>query len=139
MLRDNLQKRNLGDWFVSSAGTWAQPDKGASDYSVELMADRGLDITNHRSVMIERQHLKEADLVLCMESGHAEALRAEFPHEADKIFLISEMVGRKYSISDPYGRSRNAYETMVKDLSTVIDEGSDKIVALAEERAARRA
>jgi protein-tyrosine phosphatase len=138
LLRANLQKRNLDDWTVSSAGTWAQPAKGASDYSVELMAEQGFDISDHQSVMIESKHLKEADLVLCMETGHAEALRVEFPAEADKIFLISEMVGRKYSVSDPYGRSRSAYETMVKDLAGLISEGSDTIVQLAEDQARQR-
>lgn len=138
LLRDRLQKRGLEDWVVSSAGTWAQVKRGASQYSVELMAEQGLDISAHQAQMVEAKHLATADLLLCMERGHAEALRAEFPESADKIYLFSEMVGKKYSISDPYGRSREAYELMVTDLSDIIDQGLDKIVALAEVNAARR-
>jgi protein-tyrosine phosphatase len=138
LLRARLQQRGLGDWLVGSAGTWAQEKRGASQYSVELMADQGLDITAHQAQMIEARHLAAADLVLCMEQGHAEALRAEFPRMADKIHLFSEMVDRGYSISDPYGRSREAYELMVQELNLIIDQGLDKIVSLAKTNAARR-
>jgi protein-tyrosine-phosphatase len=138
LLRERVQQRGLSDWVVSSAGTWAQERRGASQYSVELMAERGLDITDHQAQMIELEHLAAADLVLCMEQGHAEALRAEFPSEAGKIYLFSEMVGRNYSVSDPYGRSRTAYELMVKDLDGIMERGLDKIINLAEANAAAR-
>jgi len=135
LLRDRLQRRGLNDWVVRSAGTWAQEKRGASQYSLELMAQRGLDISDHQAEMIDRRHMKEADLVLCMESGHAEALRVEFPWAADKIFLMSEMMGKKYSISDPYGRSRDAYESMVVELVRLTDAGLDEIISRAEQLA----
>lgn len=138
LLRENLKKRGLTDWVVGSAGTWAQEKRSASHYSVVLMAEQGLDISDHESQLIEKRHLQETDLVLCMETGHAEALRAEFPEEAHKIFVISEMVGHGYSISDPYGRSRDAYEIMVKDLNGIIVGGLDKIIELAAANAAAR-
>ncbi|MCB8982758.1 MAG: low molecular weight phosphotyrosine protein phosphatase [Ardenticatenaceae bacterium] len=138
LLRDRLQKRGLADWVVRSAGTWAEESVRASRYSVELAAERGLDITGHRAEMVNRQLLKEADLVLCMETGHAEALRVEFPGSADKIYLMSEMVGKKYGISDPYGRSRATYEAMVTELENIIDAGLDEIIARAEKTAAQR-
>lgn len=138
LLRDRLAKRGLGEWVVSSAGTWAQEKRSASQYSVELMADQGLDITRHQAQMIDASHMATADLLLCMEQGHAEALRAEFPEAANKVYLFSEMIDRNYSVSDPYGRSREAYELMAQDLATIIDRGLDKIVALAEANAAGR-
>ena len=132
ILRDRLQKRGLESWTVSSAGTWAQIRRGAARYSVQLMAEIGLDIRQHQAQMVEKHHLEEADLVLCMESGHAEALRAEFsPHES-KIYLFSQMIGQRYSISDPYGEAIGSYRQMVTELTNIIDKGLDKIVALAK-------
>jgi protein-tyrosine phosphatase len=133
LLRDRLQERGLTDWQVASAGTWAQVVRGASQYSVEILAEQGLDIREHRAQMITRQHMQEADLVLCMESGHVEALRAEFPEYADKLHLFSEMVGRSYSISDPYGQPKDAYYRMVRDLTEVVDEGLDTVIELASQ------
>jgi len=139
LLRDHLQKQNLGaEWTVRSAGTWAQVKRGPSRYSIQVAADRGLDITNHQAEMIEAHHMKNADLVLCMESGHAEALRAEFPLYAHKIFLMTEMVGKQYSISDPYGQPLESYQMMADELEGLIDAGLGRIIELAGANGAKR-
>ncbi len=139
MLRQRLQQQgNDADWQVSSAGTWAQVKRGASRYSVQVAAERGLDITQHQAEMIEARHLQEADLVLCMEAGHVEALRAEFPPYADKIFLMSEMVGKEYNINDPYGGPLEVYQTMAQELAEIFDRGFERIVTLAEAGAGKR-
>jgi protein-tyrosine phosphatase len=132
LLQDRLQKRGLSEWVVKSAGTWAQLKRGASRNSVEIMTEQGLDITHHQAQMIEHVHMEESDLILCMESGHMEALKAEFPAYENKVHLISEMVGKNYSISDPYGKPKDAYYRMVKDLSRIIDDGLDNIIQETE-------
>ena len=138
LLKERLYERGLSNWSVKSAGTWAQKQRGASQYSVEIMTERGLDITKHQAEMIEYVHMKNSDLVLCMESGHVDALKAEFPVYAKKIHLISEMVGRNYSISDPYGQSKDAYYRMVDDLDAIIDAGLEKIIEEANAQVALR-
>jgi protein-tyrosine-phosphatase len=66
-----------------------------------------------------------------MELGHVEALKVEFPTQADKVFAFSEMVGKRYSIRDPYGGPLSDYERMVAELTNLIDDGLDRIIALA--------
>ncbi len=138
LLRDRLRRRGLSDWRVESAGTWAVVARGASRYSVDLMGRYGHDITGHRSRMVTEEHLRQSDLVLTMEIGHAEALRAEFPQEAHKVFMIAEMIGHTYSIADPYGGPLEEYERMAASLTEVIDGGLERIVALAQQNADRR-
>jgi protein-tyrosine-phosphatase len=135
LLQDRLRRRGLADWRVTSAGTWAVAPRGASRYSVDLMQRAGLDISGHRSQMVEEGHLRQADLVLTMEVGHAEALRAEFPGEAHKVYLLTEMVGRSYNIADPYGGPLEEYEVMVAALNEVMDAGLERIIALAQQNA----
>jgi protein-tyrosine-phosphatase len=135
LLQDRLRRRGLADWQVSSAGTWAVAPRGASRYSVDVMERAGLDITGHRSQMVEERHLHQADLVLTMEVGHAEALRAEFPGEAHKVFMLAEMIGRSYNIADPYGGPLEEYERMVASLNEVIDAGLERIITLAQQNA----
>ena len=136
ILRDRLSKRGLQDWTVSSAGTWAQQVRGASENSVIVVSEYGLDIRDHQARMVEEENLNEADLVLCMEIGHAEALKAEFPDKSYKIFLISEMSGRTFSVNDPFGEPLIAYRRMAAELEGLIDNGMDRIVQLAEENQA---
>jgi protein-tyrosine phosphatase len=132
VLRDRLHKKGLTDWTVASAGTWAEPDHKAANFSRQLMAAQGFSLEDHRSRMVSEADLAAADLVLVMEMGHAEALRAEFPHYARKVFLLSEMAGPRYSITDPYGGPLEDYEAMVDELTQLIEQGLPRIVQLAE-------
>ena len=136
VLRQRLEAREKaagsGDrWQVSSAGTWADFGQAASTYSVELMAEQGLDISEHGSKPVDQALMNSADLLLCMEIGHAEALRAEFPRLAYKVYLLSEMAGPAYGVSDPYGGPRTEYQRMVTEVSDLIDAGLPRIVELA--------
>ena len=133
LLRDRLQKYGLQDWSVSSAGTWGLDGRSAAPHSVTVMSKLGLDLEGHSAQTITEKMLGEADLVLCMELGHVEALQAEFPHYQDRVFLLSEMVGRKYSISDPYGGALAGFERMVKEVANLIDGGLERIIQLTEE------
>lgn len=138
VLRDRLQKRGLLDWQVGSAGTWAMIPRGASRNSIEVMGQRGFDITNHRATMVREGHVAGADLVLTMEVGHAEALRAEFPAQAHKVFMLTEMVGQAYNVEDPYGGPYDEYVRMADSVTGVIDNGLDRIIALAQANANNR-
>jgi protein-tyrosine-phosphatase len=131
LLRDRLAARGLDGWRVHSAGTWAQNGQSVSRYSQEILAEQGLDISGHVSKVITEEMLQEANLVLCLETGHAEALRAEFPHHAAKIYLLTEMVGHRYSIPDPYGGPRFAYERMIEDVTEILENGLPRIIELA--------
>jgi protein-tyrosine-phosphatase len=107
------------------------------------MKAHGYDITNlvnHQSRMVTESHLQQADLILCMEIGHVEALQVEFPEHAHKVHLITSMVGggRSDGVDDPYGGPMDAYEAMYRDLVMIVDKGLKRIIALAEENAAAR-
>lgn len=131
LLKDRLDRRGLTDWEVSSAGTWAVVERGASRHSIEVMQQHGFDITGHRARMVDAAMVAEADLVLCMEVGHAEALRVEFPDEAHKVFLLSEMIDQQFNVSDPYGGPYVEYTLMYAGLEELIDNGLDRIIELA--------
>ncbi|MCP4356760.1 MAG: low molecular weight protein arginine phosphatase [Chloroflexi bacterium] len=139
LLKQRLQEQGYDDWVVKSSGTWATLSRSASQYSIELMAERNIDIYNHRAQMIDESLLRESDLVLCMAEGHVEALQIEFSTYRTKIYTLSEMVGKRYSISDPYGGPRSAYEDMVAEVSQLVDVGFEQIVALAKENSRKRA
>lgn len=135
LLQRRLGERGMEDWSVSSAGTWARMRRGPARHSLKVAADRDLDISNHQSEMIKAEHLRDADLVLCMESGHVEALQAEFPQYGHKIYLFSEMTGKQYDIADPYGKTLPEYEIMARELEHLTEEGLERIITLAQEHA----
>jgi protein-tyrosine-phosphatase len=132
LLEDRLRQKGRGDWTVSSAGTWAVARRAAAHNSQIVMTQYGHDISDHMARMVEEPFLAEADLVLCMEEGHVEALMIEFPQQAHKIYPITAMAGTTYSIDDPYGRSLIDYQKMAAELASIIDRGIDRIIELAE-------
>ncbi len=132
LLKERLAILGTEGWQVSSAGTWASTGQPAARYSIELMKEQGIDISLHRSRPVDNDLLGEADLVLTMETGHAEALKAEFPWHAGRIFLLTEMSDRRYSVPDPYGGPRIEYERMIREISGLINQGLSKIVEIAQ-------
>ncbi len=132
LLRHRLAEAGLDDWQVASAGTWGLEGHAASAHAVQILGERGMDLTGHRARKVTREMMERADLVLVMTQGHAEALRLDFPDQADKVYLLSEMKGgRRYDIQDPYGGPLEAYRACIDELTDLIDGGFERIRALA--------
>lgn len=132
LLKRRLEEEGLKGWVVESAGTWAVTGRPASGDIARLLAVRAIDVSAHRSREVDRRMIEQADLVLAMTESHAEGLRLEFPHQADKIHLVSEMArGRRFDIQDPYGGSPEEYRACVEELEDLINAGFERIRALA--------
>ena len=131
LLKDRLAAEGLEHWLVESAGTWASKGQNASEFGVILMAEQGLDISNHKSQPVSKVLLAVTDLILTLETGHAEALRAEFASDAYKVYPLTQMAGDIYSVNDPYGGPREAYERMVAEVTQLLDDGLPMIIDLA--------
>lgn len=138
LLTQQLYTNGRTDFTVDSAGTWVTNSRSAAANSILLMAERGLDISQHRAKVVDEQLIAQADLVLCMASGHVEALQVEFPQFEERIYLLSEMAGKLYSIADPYGGNLKEYQEMVREVSQLIERGIGRIIQLADENANNR-
>ena len=97
-------------WTTGSAGTWALEGRPAHPYTLALLKEAGIDLNGHRSREVTEKILAEADLVLTMEAGQAEALRAEFPEQAGKVYMLSELAGLRRDVEDPVGGTRGEFE-----------------------------
>ena len=141
LIRTRLANKGLTEkwgWTVDSAGTWANNPRQPSRNSCVLMEKRDIDITQHIAQLVDETLVEKADLLLCMESGHVEALHVEFPKHRHKIRYFSEIAGRKYSISDPYGKPLADYEMMVREIDKLLDFGMASIVKWASDSAEKR-
>lgn len=122
----------MDDWRIESAGTWSISGEPPAWNTQLVLAQRGIDIRNHRSRPVNRDLLKEFRLILVMEAGHKEALRVEFPEVADRVYLLSEMVGDSYNIPDPMGFSLESFEETLRELEQILDRGFARIRELSE-------
>lgn len=121
------------EWDLASAGTWAKAGLTALPMAQQVMAERGADLRQHRAAEIDEVLMARYHLVLVMEAGHKEALQAEFPQEADRVYLLSEMAGQRFSVADPIGGDVSGYRLAADVIASLIDRGAQRIRGLALE------
>lgn len=129
-----LLKKNGCDWRqwkVSSAGTWAEEGLPALTETRSVLGMRGLDVEQHRTREVSEQMLARHNLVLTMEPSHKEALAAEFPKYAARIYLLSEMCGLETPVADPVGGPILEFEATAQEIEKLLEEGFAKIQSLA--------
>jgi len=101
---------------IRSAGISAHEGEPASAGAREIAARSGLDLSSHRSRPASAENLRDADLILVMEPGHARAATA-LGAEPGRVHLISEWPepGEPgLAVSDPFGGSPEAYEECLR-------------------------
>jgi len=126
LARDGLGGRHQ----VVSRGVWAIDGQPASRYAIQVMAERAIDIADHVAQTISAEDLAEADLVLVMAREHAGALGTTWPQYSWKVHLLSEMIGKRQDVQDPYGRSLEVYQNCADTIARMIDGGLSAILAL---------
>ncbi|MBN2549980.1 MAG: hypothetical protein JXB15_12530 [Anaerolineales bacterium] len=128
-------KDEADDWKIESAGIWAYSGDPAAVNTQIIIKARGGDVSSHRSQPITTSLVEAFNLILVMERGHKEALRAAFPEYAPRIFLMSEMIGESLDIADPVGHPLEDYEHTSREIDLILDQGFEKISQLSKAEA----
>lgn len=128
LLRDRLDKAAPGRFVVRSAGTISQDGLRASLSAVEVMKERGVDISTHRSRPVDEDLMEWADVVLTMTSDHLGDLHDRFPESTDKIFMFSSYPNGDLEgaadIPDPMGSGIETY----REVGTRIEQEVERML-----------
>ncbi len=120
------------NWLVSSAGTWALPGNPALPSAIQAAYRLGLSLAEHRSTPISARLVSIQDLILVMETGQKEALRAEFSIFRKRILLLSEVVDdRPEDIPDPVAHPDIPAYEIAGQIKDMIERGFYRICARA--------
>ena len=129
LLRQRFAAAGLADQVeVDSAGVFALVGRPPSHEAVQILAERGIDISHHRARELDIADIAEADLVLVMEEAHRRSIFYLAPEHLHKVLLLSEIAGQHHDVRDPYGQSREAYRRCVEELEQLIDEGFERLL-----------
>lgn len=93
LLRQKLADAGV-DARVHSAGLFEDDGRPASDDGVAVMADRGLDTSQHRSRRMTREMLEQADLVIGMAREHVREAVLAAPDVWTRTYTLKELVRR---------------------------------------------
>lgn len=100
--------------IVESAGLGALVGHPASDYAVELMDERGIDISSHRAKQLTPELVSKADLILVMESGHRRVIDENDVTARGKVYRLGEWQDK--DIDDPYRQEKTAFIEALADI-----------------------
>lgn len=120
-------ERGLTDLTFGSAGTSAWPDASASDGSLLIALEHGLDLGDHRARTLSPELVAHADLILTMGPHHLD--RAEALGGTGKSFLLTSYAAGSDAaarpVSDPFGGNldvyRATYDELMREISAVLD------------------
>lgn len=129
-------ERGLQDVEAISAGTSAHPGSPASDGALLVGMERNMDLSLHRSQVLTRDLVREADLILAMGDHHLD--RIEALGGSGRAFLLADFASRGKSvraISDPVGMDLDVYRATADELEDEIRRVLDRITAERGSRA----
>ncbi|PWH16220.1 MAG: protein tyrosine phosphatase [Anaerolineae bacterium] len=119
-------------WRIESAGVAALEGSAASQKTLQILAEHGIDLSFHKARQITQNLVKESALILVMERRHKQMLQAQFPDFAGKIYLLSEMVDEENEIDDPVGGSLEDYRKTAWHIESYLKRGLPRIEQLAQ-------
>ena len=132
LARRVIHERAWPDVEVSSAGTSAWPNAPASDGSMLVALEHGIDLGGHRARQLSPELVAKSDIILTMGPHHLE--RAEALGGVGRTWLLTAFANaeRARPVSDPFGGDLATYRA-------TFDELEDEITAVLDRIAAERA
>ncbi len=112
---------------IHSAGLAALVDNPAQEEAQALMLEQGLDISAHRARQLGPNLLREAELVLVMESEHKAGVAMIDLTARGKVHRLGEW--RDMEVPDPYGLPREDYEHALRLIRVGVADWAKRIQA----------
>lgn len=120
LLRERLQAPSVN---VVSAGTGALIGHPADPLAIEVAARHGFDLSKHVARQADPALLRWAHLVLVMTREHADWVFQRVPPLRGRVHLLGrwrEAPPRQFEVPDPYGRPREAFESVFEQLDDCV-------------------
>jgi protein-tyrosine phosphatase len=120
------------DVAALSAGLLAREGAPASEYSLSIAQDWGIDMSTHHARPLSSRMVQDAGAILVMTRDQQEALSHSFKVEPNKVHLLGSFARSKMGIDDneildPFGGSREGYETCAKAIMNSVAGIADAI------------
>ncbi|MCS4462159.1 low molecular weight protein arginine phosphatase, partial [Clostridium botulinum] len=82
--------------------------------------DINIDLSNREAVQLDEEILDQSDLILTMTYSAKDLLSNLSLEDSDRIFCITEYVGQKGEILDPFGGDIEVYKNTYEQLKNII-------------------
>lgn len=137
LFREALRREGCSSVDVASAGVSVVRDgMSASKEALDVMAEKGIDLSSHRTRQITSEMIAEADLVLTMTEAQKRRVLDLLPGSDDKVYTLLEYVAsrggaprdedgegehlRQLDISDPFGSDIEGYRRCAREVEEAL-------------------
>ncbi len=121
-LQCNIDQLEKNGYHISSAGIMAFDNHPASPESVKACQSRGVDISGHKSRLISKEMIQNADYILAMSDSHYSTILSIAPESAAKTQMLDAN-----GIADPIGNTQDIYDSCAQQIYDAIERFIDKI------------
>jgi len=122
------------DVELSSSGTYPVPDRSSPAEAVEAARSFGVDLSRHRSHVLDERTAEAADLILAFDESNVARLRELFPAVAPRVFRLGALAPRgSVDLADPYGGALGAYEASYAEIAASLDAVAELLARPARE------
>ncbi len=94
---------------ATSCGTLRISGEPAAPFTIRALSERGVDLRAHRSRAMSYFLLREADLILCMEPHHRDAVLAELGGDLDLV-QFGVRVMTEFHLRDEFRNDAGIYD-----------------------------
>jgi protein-tyrosine-phosphatase len=119
---DDLRKQNLD---VLSAGVAAADSAPASREAIQVLKQKGIDLSQHLSQQVTEDMLVMSDLVVAMTPGHLSMLQDVRPDLASRMRLLRE---DGFGVSDPIGGGIDDYQQCASEIADCLRPIFDELI-----------
>ncbi len=117
----DLEQRGV---IVASAGVAAVPGCAASIEAVEVLQERGLDISKHESQPLTDKLVRHADMIFTMTGGHRHAILRRWPEASNRTFTL-QVDGT--DINDPIGGPKELYRECANQVEQALRQRLESV------------
>ena len=119
---DTLEQHGI---VVLSAGVSAVTGQSASANAVAVLNEYGIDLSPHRSLLLNETHVRFADFIFTMTRNHRADILSKW-HNVDSRLNVLRKDGT--DIADPIGSSMDAYRTCAEEIRMAIERRLEEII-----------
>ncbi|MGF6899187.1 low molecular weight protein-tyrosine-phosphatase [Paraburkholderia sp. GAS348] len=118
-MAQGLLKKRLPNAAILSAGLGALVGRGADPIAIELLAERGIDIGEHKAASLNLSHVRAVQLVLVMNQIQLKRVETTYPFAKGKVYRLGEH--ERMDVIDPFGQGKNVFQTALTQIETGAD------------------
>lgn len=135
-----LEKSDIENINVSSAGISAFEGEAANEKAINALIKKGIDIRGHKARQLTKEIIVESDLILTMTEGHKAMILNAATGCLDRVYTLKEFAGiingentkgRNLDIADPFGLDYNSYERSAEEIKEQLNKMIKNINAVS--------